>query len=119
MSNSQTLSSRVNLAAIGIFGAVALALGVLVNAGASAQAQTRAQVVCTTHADMARQLEERHGERRTAVAVSESGSLIEVFSRPDGKTWSVIATMADGRTCLLLSGRDWYEAREVVQGPAV
>ncbi|MFQ5773482.1 MAG: hypothetical protein ACE5GS_03080 [Kiloniellaceae bacterium] len=115
MLNQSILGQSPKAAAFRIFGAVALALALLLNAGTAA----RAQSVCTTHSAMAEQLKSKYAENRIAVALTSKGSLVEVFSSADGATWTVVVTLIDGRSCILIAGEDWQDARRVAQGPQV
>ncbi|RMD62404.1 MAG: hypothetical protein D6826_07495 [Alphaproteobacteria bacterium] len=101
--------------ALRVFGIVALTLVLLLVLGRTAGAQP----ACTSHSDMHRQLTQRFSEARVAVALTEKGALVEVYARPDGATWTIVVTLIDGQSCILMAGRDWFDAHKVAQGPGV
>ena len=44
-----------------------------------------------------------------AVGVIDQDRLVEVLSTDDGKTWTLIVSSPDGRSCLLASGEGWRQ----------
>lgn len=115
MTSQRLAAHGPRAAVVRIFGAIVLALAIMLNAASAVSAQP----ACTTHEQMVKQLESKYSERRVAVALSEKGSLIEIYSSPDGATWTMVVTLIDGRSCILIAGKDWFDARQVAQGPQV
>lgn len=62
-----------------------------------------AEPVCTTHDSMIATLSEVYDETVRFRGLDNEGVVIEILS--SRATWSMIATLPDGRTCLLTSGR--------------
>lgn len=78
----------------------------------SAQAQARN---CVPRQDALSMLARNHGETPAQTGVSSTGALVEVLTRPDGATWSILVTMPGGLSCLVAAGEGW---RSVAPGPA-
>jgi hypothetical protein len=53
-------------------------------------------------------LAERYGERPVGAGVA-SGQLVELLTRPDGKSWTILVIRADGLACPVAAGEDWTE----------
>jgi len=51
-------------------------------------------------------LQQRHGEKRIAAAVTAAGELIEVLAGRSG-TWTILVTAPKGPTCLVANGDGW------------
>lgn len=115
MLNEITRGGGPKAVLVRIFGAIAIALALMLSAGSMARAQ--APAACAAHAEIERQLERKFAERRIALALTEKGSLVEVYASPDGATWTVVVTLVDGRSCVLLAGQDWYDARPIALEP--
>ena len=72
---------------------------------------------CDTRDSVIKQLSDKYREAPVALGVTHNGSLIEVLSTGDGKTWSIIITSPRGRSCLVAAGEGWREIEGVPQGP--
>lgn len=82
---------------------IALALAVLPVGGAAAQTP------CAPHERVTAGLEGRFAERPVAMALGDDGRLVELFTAPDGRTWTLLATTPEGLSCMLATGRHWIE----------
>lgn len=98
-----------------IFGATALALALLLGIRVPASAQS----ACTTHADMAEQLESKFAESRVALGLTRNGGLIEVFATGDGTTWTIVVTGRNGQSCIVAEGETWESLPGVAPGQEV
>lgn len=82
---------------------LALALAALATPAAA-----QVQMPCGTRSVILHAIVERAGELPRAVMLGsgETGvvSLIEVYARPDGATWTLVVTRPDGLTCLVAAG---------------
>jgi hypothetical protein len=58
-------------------------------------------------------LAERYGERPAGVGLA-AGQLIELLTRPDGASWTILVLRPDGLACPVAAGEDWRN----VSGPA-
>jgi hypothetical protein len=84
--------------ALGILGAVLLGAG-----------EAAAQGACAPRAELAKQLETRYGERPIGLGLSGRQRVIELYRTEDGRTWSLVATDAQGRSCIVEAGSAWAE----------
>jgi len=84
--------------------AMALAAFVLFGAVPASHAQNAA---CASHVDVVNKLKKGYTEQPVALGLAANGSLIEVFSATDGRTWTLVMTRPDGLSCILASGRAW------------
>ena len=66
-----------------------------------------AQVVCAERAHVLEHLGKKFSESPVAMGMAANGGVMEVLSTDDGNTWTVVITMPDGKTCMLLSGENW------------
>lgn len=62
--------------------------------------------VCGPRDKIIDRLSARYQERQSAIGMTSGGSLVELFTSPEG-TWTFVHTNADGITCLLAAGEDW------------
>ncbi len=77
----------------------------------------RAEPQCNTRESVLRQLADKYGEAPVALGVTHSGGLIEVIATPGGKTWSIIITSPQGRSCLVAAGEGWRRLEPASQEP--
>ena len=96
-----------------VFGASALALGLLLAANAAVAQEPR----CAIHDDISRVLEQHHAEVPVALGLSSAGKLVQVFSTEDGATWTLVLTRPDGLSCIVAAGRHWEMAAPDRLGP--
>lgn len=72
-----------------------------------AEARAQSPPICFPRADMLRSLEASFGEKPSAVALADSGSVLELVSAAEGRTWTLLATDPGGRSCVVATGRWW------------
>ncbi len=96
-----------------VFGAAGLALGLLLGVAAPASAQA----MCTTHAEVAKDLESRYSESPAAIGLASNGGVIELFAASDGATWTLVLTMPDGNSCAMAMGQGWENLPAIALGP--
>ena len=77
------------------FTATTLALALLL----VAQAPASAAPMCATHKEVAQRLASGFSEAPIAIALSSDGNVIEVFTRGDRATWTIVMTKPDGTSC--------------------
>lgn len=75
----------------------------------SAAAQSAQGVKCAPRDLLVDRLAANFNEEPISVAVTSTGSLLEVLASPEG-SWSIIVTMPDGPTCLMSAGEGWRGA---------
>lgn len=68
---------------------------------------------CAARATIVSHLFTKYGETPIGVGLAHNGRLIEVLSRPDGATWTIIISMPNGVSCLLAAGESWSEIPRV------
>lgn len=81
----------------------ALILAALFATTASAQQQ----VPCGPRAEAIANLESKYGEVRQSAGLSARGALIEVYANDETGTWTIAASLPDGRMCLLDAGESF------------
>lgn len=72
--------------------------------------------LCGKRADLIADLAARYGEEPIAMGLSSSGRLFEVFAAADGKTWTMMITPPNGRSCVVDAGEGWEELTLVPKG---
>ncbi|MEZ5669117.1 MAG: hypothetical protein R3F55_17075 [Alphaproteobacteria bacterium] len=89
--------------------------GAAVVSAAPASAQ---QMLCGERDGIVSTLSDSWHEERTAIGLSNTGAVYEVFSSPDG-TWTILLTTPDGPTCLVGAGEHWETMMLQVAGEPV
>ncbi len=112
-----TANETPKSAILRVFGAVVLALAVLL--GMASRGNAQAPAPCTTRAHMIEQLGSRYAETQIAMGLASNGALLELFASGDGTTWTVVVTAPGGQSCILAAGESWRDRRQVAQGPEV
>tara|TARA_Y100000034_G_scaffold14971_1_gene15754 strand:+ start:7617 stop:8015 length:399 start_codon:yes stop_codon:yes gene_type:complete len=56
------------------------------------------------------QLLEKHAEKPVGMGIAANGHIIELFTSPDGSTWTLIMTSPNGKSVMLGSGEYWAGA---------
>ncbi len=101
------------VAFVRIFTATALALALLLAVRAPASAAPK----CATHKEVMEQLANGFSEVPIAIALTSEGNVIEVFSRGDRATWTIVMTKPDGKSCIVAAGKTWESLPEVPSDP--
>lgn len=68
-----------------------------------------AQAQCSTRVNLVTQLTEKYGEVSQGVGLQNASRVIEVWSSKKTGSWTIIASRADGMSCILATGRNWTE----------
>lgn len=63
---------------------------------------------CETREHFLQHLGFKYHERPVGFGISGGGALVEILSSPDGKTWTIIATLPDGCSRMVVTGKDWF-----------
>lgn len=58
------------------------------------------------------QLESRYGESRHGIGIASNNAVLEVFVSSESGSFTVIATLPGGPTCLVASGSDYQSLAE-------
>ncbi len=62
---------------------------------------------CDKRPVVMRQLEDKYDEKPVAIGIANNGSMVEVLTTSDGRTWTIVITLPNGTTCLVAAGEDW------------
>ncbi len=101
------------VAFVRLFAATAIALAVLLAGPVPASAAP----MCATHKEVTDQLANGFSEVPIAMALTSDGSVIEVFSRGDRATWTIVVTKPDGTSCIVTAGEGWENLPELSSDP--
>ncbi len=92
-----------------VAGAVVLLAGLALGAQ-----QARAESVVVPRADVAKQLADQYGEAPVAMGLVNNGAMIEIFAADDGITWTIVVTMPNRMSRMLVAGRDWMQVAPTI-----
>ena len=62
---------------------------------------------CTERADMIEQLTSKYGESRQNVGLTPSGQVLETYAHLETGTWTVLLSLPNGKSCLMVSGSNY------------
>ena len=99
--------------AASVLGAVLLVGGVKAAGPASAQ---RAQEIWFDHAKVVTQLAARYDEAPIALGLTSDGAVLELFTAPDGFTWTIVVTLPNGLSRVIATGESWITRPRLVKG---
>ncbi len=66
---------------------------------------------CASRSQIVERLKDHYSERLTAGGLNE-GSMLEVWASDETGTFTVLRTNAEGLTCIVATGTDWFAARD-------
>ncbi len=72
---------------------------------------------CAPHIDLLDRLVKKYGEAPVAIGVTNRGGLMEVLTTPDGSTWTIIVSMPNGMSCMMIAGEGWRVKERVIEEP--
>lgn len=84
-----------------------LAVAAIVAVTVASAGQAVAQALCMPRAQIVEMLDTHYAEAPIARGLAAGGRLMEVFSSPDGNTWTLLLTTPDGTSCLMGEGQGW------------
>lgn len=87
-----------------LVGAVMLITNAMAAKPAGAQ---EAQMIWAERAVVVQELEKTYTEIPRALGVTSDGSILELFSGPDGQTWTLVVTLPNGMSRVIASGESW------------
>lgn len=67
---------------------------------------------CGPREDVVQALASKFGETRRSVGMSGSNQMMELFAADDTRTWTILVTLPDGRSCLVASGSNFEAVTE-------
>ncbi len=74
-------------------------------------------MACRPHDEVIEHLAWRYGEAPVALGVTNKGALVELLSKPDGGTWTLIVTTPQGMSCLVAAGEGWRNMEQISLEP--
>lgn len=91
----------------------------LIAAGCLAASVTAAsaQMACTSRGEAAKLLDAHYSEAPVAMGLASNGGVIEVFASNTGRSFTILITMPDGRSCVLAAGEGWDNVPKLVGKP--
>jgi hypothetical protein len=75
-----------------------------------------AKNTCFERGQLVKHLDGKFQEVPVAAGIAANGSVLEVFTSPDGVTWTIVLTQANGATCVMASGESWMGIPLPVKG---
>ena len=92
-------------------------LGAVVFSGIVASTEdAQAAVACGPREQVVKMLQTQHDEVPVSMGLAVNGAVVEVFSRADGSSWTLVMTRPDGNSCLMASGESWMSVTKVAAG---
>jgi len=78
----------------------------------------QAQMYCGDREMIVNSLANKYGETVVGQALTNDGRIIELLTPPDGETFTLILSMADGASCVLITGYSWekYDPKPPEEG---
>lgn len=52
-------------------------------------------------------LADQYGEALLGGGIAGASALMQLWTHPDGSTWTIVLVLPDGQACLMASGKDW------------
>ena len=74
---------------------------------------------CAEHDAALKALMEKFAEAPAAAGLSADGALLEVLTKPDGGTWTILMTEAGGQSCIIAAGEGWTWRKRPLLGRLV
>ena len=91
-----------------LFLSIAVAL-VLLAAAAFMAHPAAAQQAGVPRAEVVKALGDRYAEQSVGLGIAQNGGVIELFTSKDGATWTIVLTMPNGLSRMIVSGESWMQ----------
>src|SRR5262249_36631800 len=104
-----TMRAMLRRAVTGLNPAIALSL--LLTVAIAPLRPAHAAGPCYPRDAILAHLAERYGERPAGTGVAV-GQLVELLTRPDGASWTILVIRPDGLACPVATGEDWTDVSE-------
>ena len=72
--------------------------------------------MCGPREGILKALGERYKESSHGMGLTSNANVVEVFTSDGGKTWTLLISSPDGKTCLIGAGMDWIDIAPVPAG---
>lgn len=89
-----------------------LGLGIMALAAQQAWAENTRN--CAPRDFVLERLAERYGETRQSIGLGAQGTVMEVFASAETGSWTIIATLPSGISCMVASGQSFETVAEVL-----
>lgn len=70
-------------------------------------AQIPADLVCGEREALLTSLSREYAEAPKELGLANNGSVVELLTTRDGKTWTLLMTRPDGTSCVIAAGEAW------------
>ena len=115
-----TVTKDIRIARLlsGVLLGILLGIGVLF-AGvieASPAAAQEAQAPWFERTEIVGQLAARYTEAPTALGLTSTGAVLELFATADGATWTLVITLPSGKSRVIATGESWTRRPQLVNG---
>ena len=90
-------------------------LGAMVVLMASQSVEAQPQV-CAHRQSLLDSLAHDYSEAPAGLGVANNGTVIELLTARDGKTWTLLLTTPDGISCVVAAGEGWENLPQVAAG---
>ncbi len=94
--------------------ALSLGVGALILATQHAFAQTTRN--CAERDVVVERLSSKYGETRQSIGLGTNNTMVEVFASTQSGSWTIIATMPSGVSCIVAAGQAF---ETLVEAPAI
>jgi len=112
-------SGNQNICVVRMRSVISFGLSVLVLAAMMVSfkvTDASAQNACFERGALIKHLGGKFDEAPVAAGLAANGSVLEVFTSPDGITWTIVLTQPNGATCVMASGESWMGMPIPVKG---
>ncbi len=75
-----------------------------------------AQTMWIDRAEVVKRLGTMYAEAPSAMGVASNGGVMELFTAPDGETWTLVLTMPNGLSRIIAAGEGWTAVPITVAG---
>ena len=89
---------------------LSIAVAMVLLAGAAFMAHpAAAQQAGMPRAAVVKALGDRYAEESVGLGIAQNGGIIELFTSQDGATWTIVLTMPNGLSRMIVSGESWMQ----------
>ena len=95
--------------------AAALMLALAIGAASLAR-PAAAQQVWLERGELVTHLADQFAENPVAIGIAANGAVLELFTAPDGSTWTIVMTMPNGLSTIVATGEHWIAVPPPAKG---
>jgi hypothetical protein len=71
-----------------------------------------AKMLCGKRTDIVRQLDEKYGETRRSMGLSEGKGVVELYASDETGSWTILLTTPQGTACMMASGEAFQNIQQ-------